>query len=85
MDENSTAMTSTRHHPVAAREEELNPVQRAAYVTAGLILAAAAARPRPNWGLSLLALGAGSLLAWHGAEGRCPVKGALVRNGFMQS
>ena len=48
--------------------------ERAAYIAAGLGLAASAARPRPNPLLNVLALAAGSYLAWTGAQGRCPVK-----------
>ncbi|UPG72427.1 hypothetical protein MVG78_18345 [Roseomonas gilardii subsp. gilardii] len=53
--------------------------QRALYVVGGLALAAAGARPRPNPLLNILALGAGSYLAWRGAEGSCPIKAAYVR------
>jgi uncharacterized membrane protein len=53
--------------------------QRTVYVLAGLALAAAGAKPRPNPLLNVLALGAGSYLAWRGAEGTCPIKGAYVR------
>jgi threonine/homoserine/homoserine lactone efflux protein len=54
--------------------------ERAAYIAAGLGLAASAARPRPNPLLNVLALAAGSYLAWTGAQGRCPVKRLLVDN-----
>lgn len=53
--------------------------ERSAYAVAGLVLAAAAAKPRPNVLLNILALGAGAYLAWRGAEGTCPVKAALAR------
>ncbi|WP_208863875.1 hypothetical protein [Roseomonas gilardii] len=54
--------------------------QRAIYVVAGLALAAAGAKPRPNPLLNILALGAGSYLAWRGAEGTDPVKAAYLRH-----
>ena len=52
--------------------------QRAAYIGAGLSLAVAAVRPRPNHVLSLLALGIGGYLAWRGSEGSCPVKAIVT-------
>ena len=52
--------------------------QRAMYVAGGLGLAAAGAKPRPNPLLNVLAIAAGSYLAWSGYEGRCPVKAALL-------
>ena len=52
--------------------------ERAVYIAAGLGIAAAAAKPRPNPLLNVLALAAGSYLAWTGAQGRCPVKRLLV-------
>ena len=51
--------------------------QRAISVAAGLGLAAVGARPRPNMALSVLALAAGSYLAWRGATGRDPIKSVL--------
>ena len=48
-------------------------------------LAAAAATPRPNPLLNVLALAAGSYLAYRGAVGRCPVKAALVESGMIGS
>ncbi|MDB5649032.1 MAG: hypothetical protein JWL62_552 [Hyphomicrobiales bacterium] len=59
-------------------EDNLSTGERIAYVLGGLGLAAAAAKPRPNPLLNVLALAAGSYLAWRGAEGYCPVKAALV-------
>jgi threonine/homoserine/homoserine lactone efflux protein len=44
----------------------------------GLGLAAAAAKPRPNPLLNVLALAGGSYLAWRGYVGNCPVKAALT-------
>lgn len=52
--------------------------ERAIYIAAGLGIAAAGARPRPNPLLNVLALAAGSYLAWSGYQGRCPVKRLLV-------
>lgn len=55
----------------------LTASQRAVYVMVGLGLAAAAARPRPNPLMNVLALAAGSWLAWTGYQGYCPAKAAL--------
>jgi len=54
--------------------------QRATYIALGLGLAAAGAKPRPNPLLNVLALAAGSYLAWSGYQGRCPVKAAVLGN-----
>ena len=51
--------------------------ERVISVMAGLALAAAAAKPRPNVVLSILALGAGVFLAYRGATGYCPARAAL--------
>ena len=51
--------------------------ERVISVMAGLALAAAAAKPRPNVVLSMLALGAGVFLAYRGATGYCPARAAL--------
>lgn len=56
---------------------EISPAGRAVSVLAGLFLAAAAVRPRPNRFLSVLALATGSYLAWRGATGRCPITEAV--------
>ena len=58
-------------------QPNLSMTQRAMYVAGGLGLAAAGAKPRPNPLLNVLAIAAGSYLAWSGYEGRCPVKAAL--------
>jgi uncharacterized membrane protein len=50
---------------------------RVVSAVAGLILAAAALKPRPNRLLSLLALGTGSYLAYRGATGHCPITEAI--------
>ncbi|QFU18166.1 DUF2892 domain-containing protein [Microvirga thermotolerans] len=52
-------------------------MERAAYIVAGLGLAAAGAKPRPNPLLNVAALLGGSYLAWRGYVGNCPVKAAL--------
>jgi hypothetical protein len=57
---------------------QLTIMERGLYIVAGLLLAAAGARPRPNALLSIAALGAGGYLAWRGAEGSCPAKAALA-------
>ena len=56
---------------------EISPTGRAVSVLAGLVLAAAAVRPRPNRFLSVLALATGSYLAYRGATGHCPITEAL--------
>ena len=56
---------------------ELSTTERLWSAVAGLVLAAAAAKPRPNMALSVLALGAGAALAYRGATGYCPLKAAL--------
>ncbi|MBI0434839.1 hypothetical protein [Roseomonas sp. KE0001] len=71
-----------RDYPVAERPEPgvLSTAERTLYVLGGLIMAAAAAKPRPNVMLNILALGAGSYLAWRGAEGTCPLKAELDKH-----
>jgi hypothetical protein len=59
-------------------EPNLSPSERAVYILAGLGLAAAAVKPRPNPLLNVAALLGGSYLAWRGYVGNCPVKQALV-------
>jgi uncharacterized membrane protein len=51
--------------------------ERAISVVAGLGLAAAGVKPRPNPLLNVLALLGGAYLAYRGATGHCPVKAAL--------
>lgn len=59
-------------------EPNLSTTERGIYMLAGLGLAAAAAKPRPNPLLNVLALAGGSYLAWRGYVGNCPIKGALM-------
>jgi len=59
-------------------EPNLTTTERGAYMLAGLGLAAAAVKPRPNPLLNILALLGGSYLAWRGYVGNCPVKAALM-------
>jgi len=59
-------------------EPNLSMTERSLYMLAGLGLAAAAAKPRPNPLLNVLALAGGSYLAWRGYMGQCPVKAALI-------
>ena len=59
-------------------DQNLTGSQRAMYVMAGLGLAAASVKPRPNPLLNVLALASGAYLAWRGYEGQCPVKAALI-------
>ncbi len=62
------------HHPAG----ELSMTERTWSTIAGLVLAAAAAKPRPNVVLSVLALAAGAGLAYRGATGYCPMKAAMA-------
>lgn len=57
---------------------ELSMQERAISTGLGLFLAAAAAKPRPNKVLSLLALAGGVALAYRGTTGYCHVKAALA-------
>ena len=57
---------------------DLTTSERGAYILAGLALAAAGVKPRPNPLLNALALLGGSYLAWRGYVGNCPVKAALL-------
>jgi hypothetical protein len=59
-------------------EPNLSTTERGIYMIAGLGLAAAAAKPRPNPLLNVLALAGGSYLAWRGYVSNCPVKAALM-------
>lgn len=59
-------------------EPNLSTTERGIYMLAGLGLAAAAAKPRPNPLLNILALAGGSYLAWRGYAGNCPIKAALT-------
>ncbi len=56
---------------------ELSTEERAVSVIGGLLLAAAGTKPRPNMLLTVLAVAAGSYLAYRGATGYCPLKSAL--------
>ncbi len=56
----------------------LSMTERTISTVIGLALAAAAAKPRPNAFLSLLALAGGAALAYRGATGYCPLKAALA-------
>jgi uncharacterized membrane protein len=62
-------------------EHNMSTTERALSVVGGLALAAAAAKPRPNMLLSLVALIAGSALAIRGATGHCPVKAIMAGDG----
>lgn len=63
----------------------LSTSERGAYIVAGLALAAAGVKPRPNPLLNLLALLGGSYLAWRGYVGNCPVKATLLGAGVGAS
>ncbi|PWC28482.1 hypothetical protein [Teichococcus aestuarii] len=55
----------------------LSVAEQAMYVVGGLALAAAGTKPRPNFLLNIVALGAGAYLAWRGTQGYCPMKAAI--------
>ena len=57
--------------------------ERALSVMAGLMLTSAAAQPRPNVFLSILALATGSYLAYRGATGYCIVKASLDESSLL--
>jgi len=57
--------------------------ERAISVVAGLGLAAAGVKPRPNPLLNVLALLGGAYLAYRGATGHCPVKAAIEDAGGL--
>ncbi len=63
---------------ISADDGRLGFPERAISVVLGLGLAAAAAKPRPNFLLNILALGAGSYLAWRGATGRDPLNTSML-------
>ncbi|WP_239467828.1 YgaP-like transmembrane domain [Microvirga arvi] len=71
-------MISARAGSLMNGEPNLSTAERSLYMLAGLGLAAAAAKPRPNPLLNILALAGGSYLAWRGYVGQCPVKAALM-------
>ena len=60
---------------------QLGLTERALSVVFGLGLAAVAARPRPNKALSIIALLAGSYIAWRGATGRDPLNVSVLDDG----
>jgi hypothetical protein len=62
-------------------EPNLTTTERVIYVGLGLGIAAAGAKPRPNPLLNVLALAAGSYLAWSGYQGHCPVKALMFEDG----
>lgn len=73
-----TNMIPASLNSLTSDEPNLSTPERGAYMLAGLGLAAAAAKPRPNPLLNILALLGGSYLAWRGYVGNCPVKAALT-------
>jgi threonine/homoserine/homoserine lactone efflux protein len=58
--------------------QNLSTTERALYMAAGLGLAAAGAKPRPNPLLNILALAGGAYIAWSGYVGHCPVKAMIA-------
>jgi hypothetical protein len=73
-------MTSGMPALLPSGPKNLSLGERAVYIVAGLGMAAAGAKPRPNPLLNVLALAAGSYLAWSGVHGSCPVKRLVVEN-----
>jgi uncharacterized membrane protein len=71
-------ITSANTGSLLDGEPNLTTSERGAYIIAGLGLAAAGVKPRPNPLLNVLALLGGSYLAWRGYVGNCPVKAAIV-------
>jgi hypothetical protein len=67
--------------PFFGGERNLSMTERGLYVAAGLGLAAAAATPRPNPLLNVLALAGGAYLVLSGYQGHCPVRAALSDAG----
>ena len=61
----------------ANTDPHLSGGERVLSVLVGLGLASAAAQPRPNVFLNVLALAAGSFLAYRGATGYCAIKASL--------
>ena len=72
---NVTSSASGSHSDT---EQNLTTAERGAYIVAGLGLAAAGVKHRPNPLLNVIALLGGSYLAWRGYVGNCPVKAALM-------
>jgi len=68
-----------------AGSQNLSFKERAISVVAGLGLAAAGAKPRPNPLLNVAALAGGAYLAIRGATGHCPVKQAFLAGPFRAS
>jgi len=58
--------------------QNLSAKERALSIVAGLGLAAASIKPRPNPFLNVAALLGGAYLAVRGATGRCPIKQAVL-------
>jgi len=75
-----TNMIAQAYDHVTHGSPHLSWAERGISIAMGLAIAAAGARPRPNPILNVLALGAGSYLAYRGATGYCPVKAALIED-----
>lgn len=75
---NVANIISARTSSLMHGERNLSTTERGVYMLAGLGLAAAAAKPRPNALLNILALAGGSYLAWRGYAGNCPIKAVLT-------
>lgn len=58
-------------------QQNISMGERSLSIVGGLVMAAAAVRPRPNPLLNIAALAIGSYLAFRGATGYCPIKANL--------
>lgn len=69
---------SNAMHALVPHQQNISMGERSLSVVGGLAMAAAAATPRPNPLLNVLALAVGSYLAYRGATGYCPIKAQLT-------
>lgn len=63
---------------VPPEQQNISMGERALSVAAGLAIAAAGAKPRPNPLLNIAALAIGGFLAYRGATGYCAVRARLT-------
>lgn len=69
---------SNATHALVPHHQNISMGERSLSVVGGLAMAAAAATPRPNPLLNVIALALGSYLAYRGATGYCPIKASLT-------
>lgn len=69
---------SNTMHALVPHQQNISMGERSLSVVGGLAMAAAAATPRPNPLLNVIALAVGSYLAYRGATGYCPIKAQLT-------